>query len=753
MLLLIAGAGYQLWIDHADNRAQERDRLQTQAHVIEENLVRQLQGANSALAGVRYDLLYGDHEFDDKDMQLRLRVLTDAMPGVRALLVLDKTGYVVASNRRDLVSKNFAKRAYFSVPLAEHDYPALYVSPPFMGSTGIFVLGLSKAMEGPNNEPAGVVTAILDPEYFDIVMRSVLYSPDMAVSITHGNGRVFLVSPANANALDLNMDVEGSFFRQHMQSGQAASVAISNSIMHKDERMIAIRNIQPADLRMNKPLTITVTRNLAAIDAPWRAQARTYAGVVGVMIVGACLAMGYVHGRRRAVKQANDATQRTLLETSQRFEFGLRGADLGLWDWNLAQDTLTINERQWRLLGYAPNEVELNTVFWKSLLHPDDQAEVQAALQAHIKGETPGYKLEHRVRHKDGHWLWVLDHAMVIERNAQGGAVRILGTHLDITKRKRADAELASATTLLRRTGEIAKIGGWQIDLNTKQQTWTAEVFRIHGLPVGEPPPLEVTLGHYAPHARTALLAAIQEAQDSGSPWALELEMTTARGQQIWVRSRGEPAWENGHAVRLTGILQDITERMQFQLELQEANKQLAQLTVTDGLTGVGNRRHFDQTLAAEWARSMRQHQALALLMIDIDHFKLYNDHYGHLGGDTCLREVARVLSIGLRRPGEMLMRYGGEEFAILLLDTDTAGASVLAQRCLDQIRQAALPHAASPVSTHVSLSIGIASTIPKAAQRPEYLVEQADAALYQAKHLGRARYACAPYSEKTEPV
>ena len=145
-----------------------------------------------------------------------------------------------------------------------------------------------------------------------------------------------------------------------------------------------------------------------------------------------------------------------------------------------------------------------------------------------------------------------------------------------------------------------------------------------------------------------------------------------------------------------------------------------------------------------EWARSAGQMQTLALPMIDIDHFKLYNDCYGHQGGDACLREVAQILAACVCRTGELLMRYGGEEFAVLLLDTDALGASFVAQRCLDRIRQAALPHTASLVSDYVSLSIGVASTIAGKNIQAEDLVALADAALYQAKNQGRARYVCA---------
>jgi diguanylate cyclase (GGDEF)-like protein/PAS domain S-box-containing protein len=746
LALLAMAMGWELYRKHGDNRMREQTQLQNQARVVEENLTRQMQGVNSAITGIRYDMFYGEHETNTRDMTRRLQMLADAMPGVRALTVLDQNGIVVGGNRKFLLGNNFSTRPYFTVPRVQPDYATLYVSQPFLSVLNIYVLGVSKAVSSETGQFAGVIAAILDPDYFDILMRSVVYAPDMAVSIAHGDGKVFLVTPPGLDVQDQDENLSGSFFRAHVDSGSASSNFVGTSTRSGSARMVAMRNIMSTELRMNKPLTIAVSRDLAAVDAPLWTEAQTAAGVFGLICVGTSLAMAYVHNRRRALQQAHATAQKALQETARRFEFGLKGADLGLWDWHLPDDILTINAREWQMMGLTPRTEPLKALFWQSLIHPQDLPAVRLAFLSHTEGNAPVYKVEHRMQHGDGHWVWVLSHAMVIERNTEGKAVRMLGTHLDISERKQAEAELAAATALQRRTGEIAKIGGIQVELPSLQQTWTPEVFHIHDMEVGTPPPFDEVLNDFAPHSRAALQAATRAAIEHGTAWTLELEMTTALGRYVWVRSKGEATLQDGVPVRIMGTLQDITERIQFLAELQRANAQLAQLTITDGLTGVGNRRSFDQSLLAEWTRSARQKQPLALLMIDIDHFKLYNDSYGHQGGDACLREVARLLNTCVYRPGELLMRYGGEEFAILLLDTDSIGASVVAQRCLDSIQHAGLPHNASPVSRCVSLSIGVASSIPSQEARPEDLVAQADAALYQAKNQGRARYVCAPH-------
>lgn len=169
---------------------------------------------------------------------------------------------------------------------------------------------------------------------------------------------------------------------------------------------------------------------------------------------------------------------------------------------------------------------------------------------------------------------------------------------------------------------------------------------------------------------------------------------------------------------------------------LVASQAKLEQMSLTDGLTQVANRRHFDQFLEQEWGRAMRQQRPLSLVMVDIDNFKAYNDHYGHPEGDECLRQVARILQAVVRRPTDMLARYGGEEFAIVL--PDTATGEVIAEACRAAIENAAIEHVASAVSNRVTISAGVCSMLPGASNSLDDLMQQADAALYRAKHAGR---------------
>jgi diguanylate cyclase (GGDEF)-like protein len=174
--------------------------------------------------------------------------------------------------------------------------------------------------------------------------------------------------------------------------------------------------------------------------------------------------------------------------------------------------------------------------------------------------------------------------------------------------------------------------------------------------------------------------------------------------------------------------------------QLKQANETLQKLSDQDALTGVANRRSFDGHLVHEWSRAAREQTPLSIIMIDIDYFKRYNDHNGHLRGDECLRQVAGALTAPLKRPGDLLARYGGEEFVILLPWTGLAGALALAEWLHKRVADLGIPHADSQAADRVTISVGVACTIPTRQMKAEALIEAADQALYTAKERGRNR-------------
>ena len=174
------------------------------------------------------------------------------------------------------------------------------------------------------------------------------------------------------------------------------------------------------------------------------------------------------------------------------------------------------------------------------------------------------------------------------------------------------------------------------------------------------------------------------------------------------------------------------------QKNLADANIELQKLAALDGLTGIANRRRFDETITVEWQRGQRERQPLSLLMCDVDFFKIYNDTFGHLSGDLCLKKAAAVLTEHLKRPADLAARYGGEEFAILLPDTRLEGALALAESCVRHLEKLAIENPRATAYGVVTMSVGVASVVPSPHSSIEELIGSADRALYAAKKAGR---------------
>lgn len=205
-------------------------------------------------------------------------------------------------------------------------------------------------------------------------------------------------------------------------------------------------------------------------------------------------------------------------------------------------------------------------------------------------------------------------------------------------------------------------------------------------------------------------------------------------GNQLYLAIDAGPIHdEDGKLIAVVETLRDMTDQ-------KRAEAALKTLAASDGLTGLANRRSFDQTLAMEWARAERTKKPLSLLLADVDHFKLYNDLHGHQKGDECLRAVASIIGETALRPADLSARYGGEEFAIIMPETDQEGARKVAERLGAVLAKRLLKHGAPGAGPLVTLSIGIATRVPDETVSADRLVMQADEALYAAKHTGRNR-------------
>jgi len=240
----------------------------------------------------------------------------------------------------------------------------------------------------------------------------------------------------------------------------------------------------------------------------------------------------------------------------------------------------------------------------------------------------------------------------------------------------------------------------------------------------------------------------ITEAVAHGQKFTLEAVRRRKDGTKVNVSLLGVPIISRDKQVAVFGIYRDISDRVKAERSLLESRRQLeeanALLELTsnlDGLTAIPNRRSFDHFYELEWRRAAREMKAISLIMIDVDFFKSFNDHYGHPAGDKCLRLIAQALQV-INRPGDMVARYGGEEFVAVMSGTSLDGARRMGEQMRERVLELRLPHERSSVAAQVTISLGVASQLPDGKSQSKELLLKADQALYMAKSRGRNRVA-----------
>ena len=735
---------FQLHVERDRIRNAETKRLTDLSRYVTANLAQQLVGVNDALTGLGASYLASKLTASPDDTTRQLMLLSRAMSSVRAITVFDGNGVAVASSDPSVVGVDFFAEESFALARARPAAGALFVSHAAAQPGAIGGMRLSRSMVDAQGQFVGAIVATIDISSFKLIVQSALFAPDIRVTLTHVDGNVILTLPAPTQTLSgpLNVATAGSAFVDHVRSGRASTIFEGRIAMTGQDRLVVLNSVSPPALAMDNPVVFSVSRGRDAVYAPWYTQLQNhlllYLSTLGLTVAAALLAQR----RQRHLRDLRRASREQLAASAARLERALEGADLGLWELALDTQTMQVDARGMAMIG-MPQAVDQTVDAWNGLLHPADRESNTRQFVRYLKGETTSYESQFRIRPNAGApWIWLFSRGKITARDAAGRPLRIVGTFMDVTAAKLNEHALAQAALILRNSGQMAKVGGWALDLETKLTTWTPEVYRIHDLDPAETPDLSGALSYYTPESRPLITAAVERALSDGTPWDLELEIVSARGRRVWVRALGEPLREEGRIVQLAGAFQDITERKHAELELQRLNASLSELSYTDALTGLGNRRLFDDALASEWARALRGATPIACLMIDVDHFKRYNDHHGHPAGDACLRQVAGVLQGTLRTPHEKALRYGGEEFVVLLPGASANGAMQAAQRVLRAIAAADIVHGASPVAPHVTVSIGVASLVPTPALASDELVRQADAALYLAKTQGRARAA-----------
>jgi len=303
---------------------------------------------------------------------------------------------------------------------------------------------------------------------------------------------------------------------------------------------------------------------------------------------------------------------------------------------------------------------------------------------------------------------------------------------------KNTESDTAVYRTLLESTQAIP----WKID-------WASATFAYIGPQIerllGWTPESWVTVNDWAarmhPDDRAWVVDYCVSQSQAGVDHEADYRALSASGEYVWIRDVVHVVRDEAGVVQaLIGFMFDISERKKTEERLLGLQKQLEDFSFRDGLTGVANRRKFDAVLDEEWDAARRHTQPLSLILVDIDFFKQYNDHYGHVHGDECLKRVGAALGSVASRPRDLLARYGGEEFVLVLPATDDAAARRVSERCRQALFKEQIAHAASPVGQLLTVSLGVGTIIPSASDNLIQFIDAVDRRLYRAKQGGRDR-------------
>ncbi|MDD2499309.1 MAG: diguanylate cyclase [Geobacter sp.] len=619
---------------------QEHQRLATQARVIGKNIERQLEATNLALKGIITDQQLLRNPDNLERANKRLSVVADAMPGIRTIFFTDVKGTILASNRPELIGRDVTARQYFSEPRQHPNPDMLYISPPFRSVLNTYTFNISRIIPGKDNRFAGIVTAGIDPDYFETILQSTLYAPDMWNTINHGDGIRFMTIPNRDGQSGKNLAVPGSLFTRHKQSGKQENIYTDTAYATGERRMAALLTLQPKELQMDKPLVIIISRSPNAILASWTNEAIFQGLLFLLACIGSSGGLLLLHRRQAVFEQKAQRAEEMVQIRYQLLDYATMH---------------TVDE----LLQYALDEVcriSDSPVGFYHFVDPDQQCVTMRAWSTKtLEGfcSIAGKEMRYNVA-EAGIWAdCVTTRAPVIHNNYPG-----------MTDKK--------------------------------------------GLPTGHG---AITRELVAPVIRDERIVAILGVGNKPDNY------TNKDAEEVSYLA--DVAWE-------------IVDARRAQQELKQANELLATQARIDFLTGIYNRRMFDELMTAEMARSSRYKTPLSLIMVDLDHFKRVNDSLGHSVGDHVLQKVAELIS-GRIRSHDIFSRWGGEEFVILTPKNDEIQAAELAEILRDMIEQYNFGS-----GLKITASFGVTRRCSE--ESSESFIGRADTALYRAKHTGRNR-------------
>lgn len=850
--------GIFFWEERKSIQTSETARLQHQAQVIHDNLHLQIESISNVLQTLTQDIALAPvAPAETSQFNSRLRAFSDALIGVRTLLILDKDGAIVSANRPGLKGMDLSHREYIQKALhaSKSDEHILFVSPPFKTVLGVWTIALTQVAFNPQGELAGLAVAILDPNAFGTLLNSVRYAPDVVSTLSHEDGLHFLTVAARSGASDTTLPTQSNELIDELLEGRLETTGSGPAT---SPQVIVTQRFDPPELRMNKALITQMSRSREGMLTAWNSTALLISALWVLAGVAAGTSLGIAQHRRRQFLKLEKELAHETAAWQTRWEAALTATQQGVWDCDVQTGSVYFSAFWNSMLGYGPNARRATIADWQALLHPDDHATVQAKLQKHLRGDTKVYESVHRMRCHNGEYKWVRDRGQVIEWDNERNPRRMMGTQIDV------NAQQEQQETLNRLADNVpGALYQYQLDAdgNAHFTYMSRGIVAIYGR---EPHELcadaSLIFNAIHPEDLPALYESIQASATSLEVWRHEYRVVRPEGVH-WISGQAMPQKNSAGDVLWYSYIQDITQAKEQTIQLQNTERLLQhllqempvglcmvngagemyfrnrrfhdmfgytqeevptlqewrlkaypdpayraeviknwtaaleharahqgeiqakeyyvtdshgrnrimaisgvafgdqflatfvdrteqqmqreifrKLAFFDSLTELPNRRQFDHSLKAEWRRCRRSGKPLSLIMFDIDHFKQYNDLYGHQQGDECLRTVAHTLREGLQRPHDLVARYGGEEFVCVLPECDLRGALIKAEQICRAVQDKAIAHAGSSVAQVVTVSAGAACLVPGKDMEPSILIGHADANLYKAKAQGRNR-------------
>ncbi len=793
-LLALGGAiGYS--ITHEYNRIDvlERERLATQAKIVDANLEHQLIALNSALRSIRDDLPYLKAQKDSKAlMNHHLQAMSDAMPGIRTINTTDAEGTVSASNRKQLIGLNFHEREYFRAARQGLNPAMLYISPPFKSVLGVYVMNVTIVVLDTRGAFAGIVSVTLDPDYFSVLLNSVLYAPGMRASLIHGDGKIFVEVPDRKDLSGMDLAKPGSRYTLHVKSGQTANLfATGRAYSTGDERMSAWRTIRPASLLMDRPLMITVNRDMRGIFATWHRGAFLQGGLFGVLFLAAVLGLYFYHRRQQKFDRlaANYSTE--LRESEERYRSLVELSPEAVVVHSEGKIEY-INKSGVKIFG-ASDSGEIIGKSIKDFVHPNEWKKVEDRVRQVQEKNEPAQPQELVFNRLNGEAINVETAGVPITLSGKIASLTVIH---DITERKRMEGEerrnREEAERLSTETAVIAEIGrlisstlhidevyerfaaetqklipidSLAVNLYNFQEN-TLHVVYVSGLNIdgrrqGDPLILEGSLSEAVIRARTSISIQPESFDEIAGQFPKLSPIFQAglrsimcvplvyRGEVIGVlhfRAKKQNAYTEKDlrlaeriGVQIAGAIanaQLYADLKKKEQELKESEQRYRELSIVDDLTQLYNSRNFYFQLKIELDRSNRYEQPLTLLLLDIDNFKHFNDTYGHVEGDQVLQRLGQVVKRCLRET-DFAYRYGGEEFTVILPMTTSVAGAITAERIRTEFqKETFFPVLGQEV--HKTMSIGLAQYRPQ--EEMKAFVHRVDQLMYQGKMNGKDR-------------